>query len=203
MLLCRLAGAPGSLANAPKRNMCRPSILSRGWASRQGLQISLYGKRRLQLGKNWLQLERQRRNSDMVLSQWRDHEHRKSRTPRSWITERKDLRCLRSVVKEIVAAAGIRNELSLASFRHGGFTEGTDSDLTDAELRAGGRHRSARQLPTYVKRARIVRSSPANGGRGGGRSPSGTRSPPLASCEVISEPVLTWTISTLMPCSAK
>jgi hypothetical protein len=35
---------------------------------------------------------------------------------------------------------------------HGGFTEGADSDLTDAELRAAGGHRTARQLPTYAKR---------------------------------------------------
>src|SRR5277367_3233807 len=59
-----------------------------------------------------------------------------------------------SVVKDIVVAAGIRTELSFTSFRHGGFTEGADSDLTDAELRAAGRHRSARQLPTYAKRTR-------------------------------------------------
>jgi hypothetical protein len=84
----------------------------------------------------------------------RDHKHRKSATPLPWITERKDLRYLRSVVKEIVAAAEIRDELSFTSFRHGGFTEGADSDLTDAELRAAGRHRSARQLPTYAKRTR-------------------------------------------------
>jgi hypothetical protein len=81
----------------------------------------------------------------------RDHEHRKSLP---WITERKDLRYLRSAVKEVITAAGIRNELSFTSFRHGGFTEGADSDLTDAELRAAGRHRSARQLPTYAKRTR-------------------------------------------------
>ncbi|MVT71335.1 hypothetical protein GPL21_40835 [Bradyrhizobium pachyrhizi] len=84
----------------------------------------------------------------------RDHAHRKSTTPLPWITERKDLRYLRSVVKDIVTAAGIRSELSFTSFRHGGFTEGADSDLTDAELRAAGRHRSARQLPTYAKRTR-------------------------------------------------
>ncbi|MGY3533952.1 MULTISPECIES: hypothetical protein [Bradyrhizobium] len=53
-----------------------------------------------------------------------------------------------------MAAAGIRPELSFTSFRHGGFTDGADSDLTDAELRAAGRHRSARQLPTYAKRTR-------------------------------------------------
>jgi hypothetical protein len=84
----------------------------------------------------------------------RDHKHRRSLTPLPWITERKDLRYLRSVVKKIVVAAGLRPELSFTSFRHGGFTEGADSDLTDAELRAAARHRSTRQLPTYAKRTR-------------------------------------------------
>jgi hypothetical protein len=84
----------------------------------------------------------------------RDHKHRRSHLPLPWITERKDLRYLRSVVKKIVAAAGLRTELSFTSFRHGGFTEGADSDLTDSELRAAARHRSTRQLPTYAKRTR-------------------------------------------------
>jgi hypothetical protein len=84
----------------------------------------------------------------------RDHKHRRSSTPLPWLTERKDLRYLRSVVKKIAAAAGLRPELSFTSFRHGGFTEGADSDLTDAELRAAARHRSTRQLPTYAKRTR-------------------------------------------------
>ena len=84
----------------------------------------------------------------------RDHKNRRTPTPVPWITERKDLRYLRSIVKRIVAAAGIRTELSFTSFRHGGFTEGADSDLTDAELRAAARHRSTRQLPTYAKRTR-------------------------------------------------
>jgi len=79
--------------------------------------------------------------------------HRRASTPLPWITERKDLRYLRSVVMDIIVEAGIRNELSFTSFRHGGFTDGADSDLTDAELRAAGRHRSARQLPTYAKHA--------------------------------------------------
>jgi hypothetical protein len=57
-------------------------------------------------------------------------------------------------VKRIIRAAELRDELSFTSFRHGGFTEGADSDLSDAELRAAGRHRSARQLPTYAKRTR-------------------------------------------------
>jgi hypothetical protein len=61
---------------------------------------------------------------------------------------------LRSTVKRIIRAAELRDKLSFTSFRHGGFTEGADSDLSDAELRAAGRHWSARQLPTYAKRTR-------------------------------------------------
>jgi len=84
----------------------------------------------------------------------RDHTHRRSPALLPWITERNDLRYLRRVVKKIIVAAGLRTELSFTSFRHGGFTEGADSDLTDAELRAAGRHRSRQQLPTYAKRTR-------------------------------------------------
>jgi hypothetical protein len=59
---------------------------------------------------------------------------------------------LRATVQRIIRAAGLRDELSFTSFRHDGFTERADSDLSDAELRAAGRHRSARQLPMYAKR---------------------------------------------------
>jgi hypothetical protein len=83
-----------------------------------------------------------------------DHDHRRGRVPLPWITPRGGLDYLRATVKRIVRAAGLRDELSFTSFRHGGFTEGADSDLSDAELRAAGRHRSARQLPTYAKRTR-------------------------------------------------
>jgi hypothetical protein len=86
----------------------------------------------------------------------RDHERRKSRTPLPWITERRDLQYLRHVIKDIVAVAGIRTELSFASFRHGGVAEGANGDLTDAELGAADRHRSARQLPTSAKRTRKI-----------------------------------------------
>ena len=55
-------------------------------------------------------------------------------------------------VKEIIRAAGLRDELTFTSFRHGGFTEAADADLTDAEIRAQGRHKSAKVLPTYAKR---------------------------------------------------
>lgn len=103
----------------------------------------------------------------------RDHPTRRSPIPKPWITDRKGLDHLRGVVKTVIRAAGLRDELSFASFRHGGFTEGADADWTDAELRAAGRHRSAQQLPTYAKRTqkqlisastkrRAIRTKPAN-----------------------------------------
>jgi hypothetical protein len=55
-------------------------------------------------------------------------------------------------VKKIIRAAGLRDELTFTSFRHGGFTEGADADLSDAEMRAQGRHKSAKVLPRYAKR---------------------------------------------------
>ena len=55
-------------------------------------------------------------------------------------------------VKEVIRAAGLRDELSFASFRHGGFTEAGDAELTDRQIMAQGRHKSPKVLPRYVKR---------------------------------------------------
>jgi hypothetical protein len=55
-------------------------------------------------------------------------------------------------VKEVIRAAGLRDELTFTSFRHGGFTEAADSNLTDVEMWAQGRHKSAKVLPRYAKR---------------------------------------------------
>jgi hypothetical protein len=55
-------------------------------------------------------------------------------------------------VKRVIRAAGLREELTFTSFRHGGMTEAADSDLTDAEIRAQSRHKSAKVLPRYAKR---------------------------------------------------
>jgi hypothetical protein len=70
-----------------------------------------------------------------------------------WPSETGDLSLMRHKVKEIIRAAGLRNVLSFTSFRHGGFTEAADSDLTDAEIRAQSRHKSAKVLPRYAKRS--------------------------------------------------
>jgi hypothetical protein len=55
-------------------------------------------------------------------------------------------------VKEVIRAAGLRDELSFASFRHGGFTETGDAELTDREIMAQGRKATIKTLPRYVKR---------------------------------------------------
>ena len=69
-----------------------------------------------------------------------------------WPTEKGDLTLMRHKVKAIIRAAGLRDELSFTSFRHGGLTEAADADLSDAEIRAQGRHKSAKVLPRYAKR---------------------------------------------------
>jgi hypothetical protein len=63
-----------------------------------------------------------------------------------------DLTHMIRTVKRIIRAAGLRDELTFTSFRHGGFTESADADLSDAEIRAQGRHKSAKVLPRYAKR---------------------------------------------------
>jgi hypothetical protein len=63
-----------------------------------------------------------------------------------------DLSLMRHRVKEIIRDAGLRDDLSFASFRHGGFTEAGDAELTDRELMAQGRHKSPKVLGKYVKR---------------------------------------------------
>ncbi|TYL86337.1 hypothetical protein [Bradyrhizobium cytisi] len=55
-------------------------------------------------------------------------------------------------VKEVIRAAGLRDVLSFTSFRHGGFTEGGDAELTDREMLAQGRHTTVKVLPKYTKR---------------------------------------------------
>ena|SRR6476620_9228067 len=57
-----------------------------------------------------------------------------------------------TALRRMIRAAGLRDELSFTSFRHGGFTETGDAGLTDREIMAQGRHRSVKVLPRYVKR---------------------------------------------------
>jgi hypothetical protein len=59
---------------------------------------------------------------------------------------------MRHRTKAVMRAAELRPELTFTSFRHGGMTELGDADLTDAQIRAISRHKSARTLPRYVKK---------------------------------------------------
>ena len=52
----------------------------------------------------------------------------------------------------MIRAAGLRDELSFTSFRHGGLTESGDAELTDREILAQSRHTTVKVLPKYVKR---------------------------------------------------
>jgi hypothetical protein len=74
---------------------------------------------------------------------------------RPWPTwpepNRIDLTHMSRKVKQVIRAAGLRDELTFTSFRHGGFTETGDAGLTDREIMAQGRHRSPKVLPRYVK----------------------------------------------------
>jgi hypothetical protein len=63
-----------------------------------------------------------------------------------------DLSMVSEKVKEIMRAAGTRSELTFTSFRHGGFTEMGDAELSDPQIRAQGRLKSTKILPRYVKR---------------------------------------------------
>jgi hypothetical protein len=93
-------------------------------------------------------LKRERIGGLMLRRDWGE------RTPwPTWPTPNEvDLTHMSRKVKEIIRAAGLRDELTFTSFRHGGFTEGADADLSDAEIRAQGRHKSAKVLPRYAKR---------------------------------------------------
>lgn len=79
----------------------------------------------------------------------RDRIDRRLKAHRPWMTNAR-IDDFRKHAKKLILAAGLREELSFRSFRHGGLTEGGDAELTDAEIRAQSRQKS-HVLPTYVK----------------------------------------------------
>jgi len=61
-------------------------------------------------------------------------------------------------------AAKLRDDLSFASFRHGGFTKAADADLTDAQLRRRAPSVSeAASDPTPNERLTSLSMSPKSG----------------------------------------
>jgi hypothetical protein len=63
-----------------------------------------------------------------------------------------DLTHMSRKVRKVIKAAELRDELSFRSFRHGGYTETGDAELTDREIMAQGRKATIKTLPKYVKR---------------------------------------------------
>lgn len=81
---------------------------------------------------------------------------RRGRTGKPWPIKSGDLTYMRQRVREVIAEAGLRPELSFASFRHGGLTETGEAEMTDREIQTASRHKSPRILPTYVKATRKI-----------------------------------------------
>jgi hypothetical protein len=82
----------------------------------------------------------------------RDWVDRRSEAPVPWVTRSGDLTYVRKTNKKTILDAGLRPELSFTSFRHGGFTELGDAELTDTEIRALSRQKSSNVVRGYVKR---------------------------------------------------
>ena len=88
-------------------------------------------------------IKRERIGGLMLRRDWGDQ-----RPWPTWpIPDEIDLTHMSRKIKEVIRAAGLRDELTFTSFRHGGFTEAADADLSDAEIRAQGRHKSAQGAP--------------------------------------------------------
>jgi hypothetical protein len=117
------------------------------------------------------EIKRSRIGGNMIVRDWKD---RAAGVPLPWPTGNKgDLTFFRHEVKRIIRLAGLPDNLSFSSFRHGGLTEGGDADMTDREILAQSAQKSPKVLPRYVKKtmkqvangARKRRASRTDGGQ--------------------------------------
>lgn len=96
----------------------------------------------------------------MIVRDWKDE---KAGVPVAWPTGKKgDLTYLRHETKRLIRMAGLPDNLSFSTFRHGGLTEGGDADMTDREILAQSAQKSPKVLPRYVKK---TMKQVANGAR--------------------------------------
>ena len=84
---------------------------------------------------------------------FRDHVWRDTGKFEAWDTMVGNGTQFDKTVKQIITAAGLRDELSFRSFRYGGLTELGEAELTDAEITHISRHKNARILRRYLKRS--------------------------------------------------
>lgn len=61
------------------------------------------------------------------------------------------MRYVQAEVRRICRAVKLPEDITFTSFRHGGHTDGADSGLIDAQMRALGAHKSTAALLRYAK----------------------------------------------------
>jgi hypothetical protein len=95
-------------------------------------------------------LEGVKRTGTLVVM--RDNPDRRKKIHLPWMTGgRNPMRYVQAEVRRICRAASLPDDLTFTSFRHGGHTDGADSGLTDAQMRALGAHKSTAALLRYAK----------------------------------------------------
>lgn len=82
----------------------------------------------------------------------RDRPDPKKKVHLPWMTGGKNpMRYVQSEVRRLCRVAELPDEITFTSFRHGGHTDGADADLTDAQMRALGGHKTTAALLRYAK----------------------------------------------------
>jgi hypothetical protein len=95
-------------------------------------------------------LDRVKRSGTLIVMRDRPDPRKKTYMP--WTTGgRNPMRWVQAEVRRIRMAAGLPEDITFTSFRHGGHTDGADSGLTDAQMRALGGHKTATALLRYAK----------------------------------------------------
>ena len=88
----------------------------------------------------------------------RDNPDPRKKVHLPWMTGgRNPMRWVQAEVRRICRAAGLPDDITFTSFRHGGHTDGANSDLTDAQMRALGAHKSTAALLRYAKETETQR----------------------------------------------
>ncbi|MGY4472856.1 hypothetical protein [Bradyrhizobium sp. USDA 3364] len=95
-------------------------------------------------------LERASRTGTLVVMRDQPDPRKKVHLP--WLTGgRNPMRYVQAEVRRICRAAGLPDQITFTSFRHGGHTDASDSGLTDAQMRALGGHKTTAALLRYAK----------------------------------------------------
>jgi hypothetical protein len=95
-------------------------------------------------------LESTNRTGTLVVMRDRPDPRKKVQMP--WMTGgRNPMRYVQAEVRRICRLAGLPDNISFTSFRHGGHTDGSDAGLSDAQMRALGGHKTTAALLRYAK----------------------------------------------------